>query len=59
MEITKSIRQDVLIHQLITTVYLWVSMRPAARLPQLHERSLEENLMDANGAAQRVIEAVD
>ncbi|MDN3561353.1 hypothetical protein [Vreelandella neptunia] len=38
---------------------LWVSILPAARQQRLQERSLAEELMDANGAAQHVIEAVD
>lgn len=59
MEITKSIRLDVRIPQPTTTVCLWVSMLPVARRQRLHEQSLAEELMDANGAAQHVIEAVD
>ncbi|QNI01457.1 hypothetical protein HXW73_14780 [Halomonas sp. SH5A2] len=59
MEITKSIRLDVRIPQPNTIVRLWVSILPAARRQRLQERSLAEKLMDANGAAQHVIEAVD
>lgn len=59
MEITKSIRLDARIPQPTTIACLWVSMLPAARRQQLHERSLIEELMDVNGAVQHVIEAVD
>lgn len=59
MEITKSIQLDVRIPQPTTTVCLWAFMIPAARRQRLHERGLAEELMDANGAAQHVIEAVD